>query len=349
MLERKRQTGDTLEQAEASDNLPAQAYPALLHIRTNTGTFPLDTTETHSQPGLDGWSSRYPVNHPTPLSDHPGGSHPTPHAVISTEEERRSVESSLRPTKINVTPSQARRGSLPYPTPINTSMNSLSNHSFVARGSNSGSEKATRSQIPLHLAVSMGGRRASLPNNSRSISLGSFKPPRTGNNPAASGLSQVFQRELSPIADRDQPDGHPSYSGEGGPLSYFEHLPNWSGGSSALSGPLPNPDYSFGFTDHTPLNSATLNDASLPLVTPGLEYPSAQSAMGYRDRMGSLASVMSQGSQATSSDTTEWAGTPYLYGNMPFGFDAAKIIQPEDGNHLSLAYGFDADTRRASA
>jgi hypothetical protein len=163
----------------------------------------------------------------------------------------------------------------------------------------------------------------------------------------------VTRRELSPILDHDtqhqqQPPFDASMLSTFSPLGSGHSsaaLPSAMENSLTVPGPLPNPGFSFGNNDPSAI-PPDFNDPSLPLITPMADHHGMPSAhLMYRDRVGSMASMFSQGTVESLDTIGEWE-TPYNYGTMP-DQDAAKILHPEDS--LCLPVEFDSGIRRASA
>lgn len=293
---------------------------------------------------FDGWSSRHPLYQAPNKTVHPGlPYHPSKAMGTGTTGEQHPVAYGYAPVqplypqsvaRSGMSTAPGRRGSLPYPPPIMTNTGSR----LV-----SPTERPAKSQIPMHLAMTLGGRRASLPVNSRSFSLGSFTPPRTG--ASAQRQPTTNKRELSPIVDQDSQQPFDTsllaaFSPEEVHGSHDGMLP--ANGSSTVPGPLPNPSFSFGYNDPNtpPIN---INDSVLPLMTPFADHPGLPSASYmYRNRIGSMTSMFSQETADSNADTI--GEYPYA-GN--FHHDGARILQSDD--HLMLPVDFDAGTRRASA
>jgi len=342
MLERKKAEDDDGDDAEPE---PTQGYPAMLHIRGDQGMpvhgYRLDTTGTNE---LDGWSSRHPLYEAPEKNGHPGQTNPMHKPTgLDAAVNQHSPAHGFPRAQPSYVPNQARsgvpsvqgrRGSLPYPPPIVTNPGNR----LV-----SPTDRPAKSQIPMHLAMTLGGRRASLPVNSRSFSLGSFTPPRTGASSQRQPMAN--KRELSPIADQDsQQPFDTSLLSAFSPTEIHGSVDEVSplNGSTAVPGPLPNPGFSFGFNDPNapPIN---VNDSSLPLMTPFADYSGLPSAnYMYRNRIGSMTSMFSQ--ETTDSNTDTIGEYPYI---ANFDQDGARILQSEE--HLMLPIDFDANSRRASA
>lgn len=383
MLERKRME-DGGDPEPAQNELPAQVYSALLHIREGPSAQQRDSAE-----GMTGWSSHYPANYGM-QQQYPGRHMMPPQPTqglyasgpISAPPMGRSNSSDMtrRPSWQQSSPGaikglpliqQARRGSLPYPAPIQTNVpNGLQPQQLGGAQTRTVSavERPARSQIPLHVAISMGGRRSSLPANSRSISLGSFTPPRIGSNAQAPTSSQVYRRGLSPIVDQDQYQfdtfDPQQYQQQGQmqnmgmqPSALPSALSSASPMQNRMPGPLPNPSFSFGVNNTAPQPSFqdTMDTSGLPMVSPADYNPPVPQYGGHRNySIVSLASAASGMSGTTATDSerwpldSEWERQPFGNNNASFSNDPAMVVQPDDGSHLVLPTGFDPD-RRASA
>lgn len=279
------------------------------------------------------------------------------------------------PGVMKVTPliQQARRGSLPYPPPQAPGAPLPKQPPILARTVSSSG--LARAQIPAHLAVSAAERRASLPLNSQSVSLGFFTPPRIGPKaPHPMGaLASISDEEHLPncVADgashgRQRPSTISSFSGVGEPnRSAHEDTDQRVHG-----GPLPNPEFSFG-NNGTVLRKASF--ASSASVSPNVASPTFPQAFLYRNRMGSMASILSQATTTDGTSDSDWERTqqlvtPSMLGNgdsvnvflglppdmgMPSDIGQGHTSQyREDGLEISnqqLLLPPSNDTRRASA
>ncbi|KAK8847347.1 hypothetical protein IAR55_005204 [Kwoniella newhampshirensis] len=233
--------------------------------------------------------------------------------------------------------SAARRGSIPYPTPI-TAMpppNSTSPKFSPA------AQRVMSSA--LHLAAMKNNtRRASMPGTAQLISSGPFTPPRNVSNQHQVGNRSA--RELSPIKDHDHENNHqelthqqfdpesdfsttyvtpPSSTYNPSIISPISYLPTNSTGYDpsmpfSPNSPLPNPGFTFG---------GDVNNAPATDDAEAARQQQIYLSLQQRGRMGSLASV--------GTFTTE-AGTDLE--------DTSAEWYTQDGPE-----GFDPDARRASA
>ncbi|KAJ9107683.1 hypothetical protein QFC21_001143 [Naganishia friedmannii] len=236
---------------------------------------------------------------------------------------------------------QARRGSLPYPPPagsLNTAASSakpLSALPGLVR-TVSGSSSVLRPQLPLHLAIALNnGRRASLPINSQTVSLGPFTPPRIG-------AKSLNQSTLMAIAD-DEHLLHPvsratnGYFASHSALAHgsFANKSDESGDTTPEAkaenseyGPLPNPGFSFGEGI-----CATQNGSSTSTLFMSSRTHMPQGHTVYRDRMGSLASTLSHATTTDDASDSDWERTQQLV--TPF--------VPLDGEHMTSFPGLVPD------
>ena len=347
MLEKKKTEDDDGTDSDPKMDIATSGYPAMLHIRgEQDGHSAGDRSALPNNHELEGWSSRHPG-----YDKRDGSSRP--HQLHSAQQSHaNNAANSIayhpppdygrpHPLQVRTNPPvlQGRRGSLPYPPPVVTSPNGR-----IA----SPAERPPRSQIPMHLAMTLGGRRASLPTNSRSFSLGSFTPPRTGANMQRQPYAN--KRELSPILDQDaQPHFDPNMLSTFSPLESQPSATMTSpmNGPLSVPGPLPNPGFSFGNNDPNAMPPPDFNDPSLPLMTPLVDQQGLPTGnMMYREhRIGSMASMFSQGTMESADTVGDW-DVHYNYG-AGLDQDAAQILRPEDS--LALPIDFDSSTRRASA
>lgn len=336
MLERKKAEEDDADDEEPAAN---QGFTSMLHIR---GEHDMSGNGHHLEAmranELDGWSSRHPLYDAPEKNGHSGPAAATGSDAVAGQNAslygypRGQAPHPQNPARYGHSTVPGRRGSLPYPPPI------------VINGSNRlvpQTERPTKSQIPMHLAMTLGGRRASLPVNSRSFSLGSFTPPRNG--ASSQRLPMPSKRELSPIVDQDpQQPFDTSLLTAFSPDEMHPPVDGISPYNGSVPGPLPNPAFSFGFNDPNapPIN---VNDSALPLMTPFADHHGLPSAnYMYRDRIGSMTSMFSQETTDSNADTI--GEYPYM-GN--FDQDGARILLPDE--NLMLPVEFDSNVRRASA
>jgi hypothetical protein len=158
------------------------------------------------------------------------------------------------------------------------------------------------------------------------------------------------KRELSPILDQDaQSHFDPNMLSTFSPLDSQPSAAITSpmDGPLSVPGPLPNPGFSFGNNDPNAMPPPEFNDPSLPLMTPIMDQQGLSSGnMMYREnRIGSMASMFSQGTMESADTVGDW-DVQYNYG-AGLEQDAAQILRPEDS--LALPIDFDSSTRRASA
>lgn len=240
---------------------------------------------------------------------------------------------------VKLTPmGQARRGSLPYPPP--QSPVGATPPVLARTVSSSG---LARAQIPAHLAISSNGRRASLPVNSQSISLGFFTPPRIG--PKAMGtLGAIADDEHLLYQEPTQPPSAPIAR-----VAPANQLGQW--------GPLPNPEFSFGNTASVARKASLSSAASM---SPNVVSPVFPEGSVYRNRMGSMASILSQATTADGTSDSDWERTqqlitPFMMSNAEsmnmFGGPDMGSYLVEDGPEMNkqLRVPLYNDTRRASA
>lgn len=241
----------------------------------------------------------------------------------------------------------ARRGSIPYPTPLSASF---------ADGRNGGvSPKFSPSVRPmpstLHLtAIRNNSRRASMPGPPQLISSGPFTPPRivsahypllsnaTSGTTANNANNGRQTRELSPIKDTDTESGG-NANGNGQSFTFSEtdfsttyltppsstYNPSGNSTNSSISntqlgdlqtpqnGPLPNPTYSFGANPMFATGQQTEEEAKRAQAI----FMSIQE----RGRLGSLASIDTGGTWTT--DGTSTVDETEL-GDIMFGFDQSR-------------------------
>lgn len=245
---------------------------------------------------------------------------------------------------------QARRGSLPYPPPQGSGVPPVMPPPILVRTVSSSG--LARAQIPPHMVDASTQRRASLPLNAQSVSLGFFTPPRIG--PRALGsvgtLAAITDDEhlqhYSKVGDEHVPQVW-SHLASSAPVSSSNtgersHITN---GVNQANGPLPNPEFSFG-------NGATVarkaSFASTASMSPNVASPTFPQGYLYRNRMGSMASMLSQATTTDGTSDSEWERnqqlvTPYILGNG----DAMKVFVglPPDVGMPSGAPGFPPSNR----
>lgn len=238
---------------------------------------------------------------------------------------------------------QARRGSLPYPPPAGSSNTATSSAKPLSAPPGlvrtvSGSS-VLRPQLPLHLAIALNnGRRASLPINSQTVSLGPFTPPRIG-------ARSLNQSTLMAIAD-DEHLLHPMSGATGG---YLANHSAFAHGSSANKsddsgdttpeakvhnseyGPLPNPGFSFGEGTSVTQDGSSTSTLFTSSHTHMPQLP--QGATVYRDRMGSMASILSHATTTDDASDSDWERTQQLV--TPF--------MPSDGENMTSFPGLASD------
>lgn len=279
---------------------------------------------------------------------------------------------------------EARRGSLPYPTPV-TAPPQRTVQPGPVPSSPSGRH------LPAHLMGMRAGRRASLPTGAMTISSGPFTPPRVGNihpltaRTPVNGLTTAYgqispanKRELSPIADHEQLQDGPNGSKQDRPrelkvqttLSYQGtslHTPlsaQFTQSSSSYDnvspeaiddlvqsqftlsqGPLPNPTFSFG-SAMPPTEAFPQGDTS----------PFSNDQMGpmydfTKARFGSIASIETSQTDATENGSgSEW-GMPadwMTQVNLSQIFEDGGV-DLNAGGYMTVPQGFHPDARRASA
>ena len=263
-----------------------------------------------------------------------------------------------KPGAIKPTPliSQVRRGSVPYPPPQSPSTGMFIMPQRPPPPPNLSravsSSALARAQIPPHLAANTSpSRRASLPVNSQSVSLGFFTPPRIGTQASSGGLSAITDDEHL-LASSVPHNASQSAIAMEAPMSVAINP------QGQPYGPLPNPEFSFGN------NSRVDRKASLTSSTSGSPHiasPMFSQGFAYRNRMGSMASTFSQATTADGTSDSDWERTqqlvtPYtptslvqVYSDVP-----AEMVQGlrEDGvdvNNKQLMAPVYNDFRRASA
>lgn len=260
--------------------------------------------------------------------------------------------------------SQVRRGSVPYPPPqISASatytMPSQRPPPPPSLSRTVSSSALARAQIPPHLVPDPSTcRRASMPANSHSISLGFFTPPRIGSKTTGptGALSAIADDEhlLGPsVPTASTHAGHPLASGSAGTTS------NANGHQTQPYGPLPNPEFSFGNSGPVERKSSLTSSAS---VSPHVTSQMFMQGAAYRNRMGSMASTLSQATTTDGASDSDWERTQqlvtpfipsngiYVYGDLPA--DAVQGGYREDGPDLKkrqLMVPLYHDSRRASA
>jgi hypothetical protein len=214
---------------------------------------------------------------------------------------------------------QARRGSLPYPPPQGPGAQLAVQPPVMVRTVSSSG--LARAPIPPHLANASTERRASLPLNAQSVSLGFFTPPRIG--PRALGSMGT----LAAITDDEHLQHYPKVGDVHDPAS---SAPVPAGNASGThcqanpvvdqvcqNGPLPNPDFSFGNGASVARKASFTSSAS---VSPNVASPTFPHGFLYRNRMGSMASMLSQATTTDGTSDSEWERTqhlvtPYMLGN----------------------------------
>ncbi|KAJ9108573.1 hypothetical protein QFC19_002289 [Naganishia cerealis] len=276
---------------------------------------------------------------------------------------------SLGAIKSTPTIGQARRGSLPYPPPGSPNTASSAKPLYTPPGMARAVSNASvpRPHLPLHLAIAMNnGRRASLPNNSQSVSLGHFTPPRIG-------AKSLNQSTLMSIAD-DEHLLHPlsgvanGYIASGQDQSLSPKNSDGSGGTTPEAkverlheyGPLPNPGFSFGHVDSANQNASSTSISfmsSSDTHIPQLPH----NGTVYRDRMGSLASTLSHATTTDDASDSDWERgqqlvTPFMLPDgdhmQAFPGLVPDIRQSEDKGpivNMRLNAPLRSETRRASA
>lgn len=242
--------------------------------------------------------------------------------------------------------SAARRGSIPYPTPLSISTMDMSGRPGPNSGSSSPKFSPSVRPAPsaLHLAaIRNNTRRASMPGPPQLLSSGPFTPPRIVSYPINSSLNTGPSRELGSIKDNEGENAH-SAPDPSPPFMFSEsdfsttfitpqsstYYPSGSYGSLSssdmagpddssklaeqqnLNGPYPNPAFSFGnnavFT--MPSDAQQMDESRRAQAI----YESIQQ----RGRMGSLASIGTNDSDATAG-TAGTGGTGGTGDELDFG------------------------------
>ncbi|GHJ90229.1 hypothetical protein NliqN6_6631 [Naganishia liquefaciens] len=258
-----------------------------------------------------------------------------------------------KPGAIKPTPliSQVRRGSVPYPPP-----HSPSAGIFVmpqrpppppSLSRAVSSSALARAQIPSCLASdSSPNRRASLPVNSHSISLGFFTPPRIGTKAATGALSAITDDEHLLGSNVSEHASHSAFAGA--PLSVATEP------QGQPYGPLPNPEFSFGNTTRVDRKASLTSSTS---GSPHITSPMVTQGLAYRNRMGSMASTFSQATTTDGTSDSDWERTqqlvtPYtptsvmqVYSDIP----AEMVEVGANVNNKQLLVPVYNDFRRASA
>jgi hypothetical protein len=309
----------------------------------------------------------------------------------ASESERRVHDEIMSPSRKASqsalgTAAEARRGSLPYPSPLAA----VAPRAVPSLGPVPISP-ATR-HLPAHLIGTRAGRRASLPTGVMTVSSGPFTPPRVGNihpltsarvQPNTLGPGFGRERELSPIQDHEHsPDGsanapkpdHPrglTVQTSLGCSSATLHTPVSSNYSQSTSpydtvspdavddfvqarfansqGPLPNPTFSFGSAMPPPPESFTPTEP---------KFAADQTAPVYdftKARFGSIASIGTNQTDATENGSGSDWGMPadwMAQVNLSQIFEdgtADQITAMKPTGYMSVPQGFHPDARRASA
>ena len=344
---------------------PSQLTP--FGTRYTQTTSPLDTNgnQHYMPPSLGAVGRRVSLGAPVPVAS----------VYDETNSPRRPALGSA---------AEARRGSLPYPSPL-TAPPQRTVQPGPVPSSPSGRH------LPAHLMGMRAGRRASLPTGAMTISSGPFTPPRVGNihpltartttNGLTAGyghISPANKRELSPIEDHEQvPDGSTglkqerprelkvqtslSYQGTSlqSPLSAQfaqsassyenvspETLDDLVQSQFTLSqGPLPNPTFSFGSA--MPPSDAFPQDDTSPFGsdTVGPIYDFTKA------RFGSIASIETSQTDATENGSGSDWGMPadwMTQVNLSQIFEDGGVDM-NAGGYMTVPQGFHPDARRASA
>jgi hypothetical protein len=259
--------------------------------------------------------------------------------------------------------SQVRRGSVPYPPP-----QSPSTGMYVvpqrpppppSLARTVSSSALARAQIPPQAVSSpnpSNGRRASLPVNSHSISLGFFTPPRIGSKAASGSLGAIADDEH--LLGIHVPD---TAGGQSGPPALAAGssgtTPEANGQPPRPYGPLPNPEFSFGNSGGADRKASLTSSAS---VSPHIASPVFAQGVAYRNRMDSMASILSQATTEGASDSdwerTQQLVTPFMPSNgmHVYGDASGDMVQGyrmdgPDVNNKQLMVPMYHDFRRASA
>lgn len=252
--------------------------------------------------------------------------------------------------------SQVSAGSVPYPPPQSPSTGTFAMPQRPPSSPNLSravsSSALARAQIPPHLAANTSpSRRASLPVNSQSVSLGFFTPPRIGTRATSGGLSAIADDEHL-LASSVPHNASQSAIATEAPMSVAINP------QGQPYGPLPNPEFSFGN------NSREDRKASLPSSTSGSPHiasPMFNQGFAYRNRIGSMASTFSQATTADGTSDSDWERTqqlvtPYTPTSVAQVYSdvRADMVQglQEDGvdvNNKQLMVPVYNDFRRASA
>lgn len=243
----------------------------------------------------------------------------------------------------------ARRGSIPYPTPLLAP-------GYGSPNVNPLSPRASPVVRPmpsqLHLAAMRNNtRRASMPGAAQLISSGPFTPPRNVSGQAGQGVLSMGRvtRELSPIKDHCEDSNRSLYPETGFTTTFVTppsstYLPNGDSlptdstaqfsspadgmpytpfDPTSSTGPLPNPSFQFGqqtSQDGSHLGQGMLMGMNLTASTGGgmADDQIYMMMMQQRGRMGSIGSI---GTYTTENGTegSEWGGGDWLAG--PDGFE----------------------------
>lgn len=273
------------------------------------------------------------------------------------------------PVGAAATMSQARRGSLPYPTPGAPPPGALANAAAAAGMRVVSGPGATRTHVPLRLAMTMtnGGRRASLPGTGRIMPLSSagakireLSPIQDEQSAAAASAAQRDVK-TDPIAPTQLP-------GSSSGLDFVMPKALVTGVPDVEIGAMPNPGFTFGGgagaamgggATFNAFDGYTFGGRPDAVISPG--EPSSSSSNNpftFRGRMGSIASIFTQTTDAGTDGGTLSDTDRFQQGGAPFDMSQYTFMPVEGGNGaaagagmggLQVPVGFNPDERRASA
>lgn len=229
----------------------------------------------------------------------------------------------------------ARRGSIPYPTP------QMSGPPASTSPLSPKFSAACRGPSTLHMAaVRNNTRRPSIPGAAQLISSGPFTPPRVVSNQHQTAAQNKGTRELSPIQDHEV---YNTYGGEyqpwSGDLPPSMYLPPAEGFHDGRpfshDSPLPNPAFSFGCAPQG-------LDAQEIMSIGQMDEKQQQMymMMQQRDRLGSIASIGTMGTESGTEGGESASGEWLVDGPEGFDPDARRASAPPDLLHQIGLMGF---------
>lgn len=344
----------------AKKNLEGEQGGALTHAVAGYPTSGQQSSPTVDHSGQEDQSQRYSQIGAGQTSQMPMDATVYPRGPQDQNENQSGRSGVMKPTPLI---SQVRRGSVPYPPPHSPSTGMYvvpqrpAPPPSLARTVSSSA--LARAQIPPQVVPSRSpsnGRRASLPVNSHSISLGFFTPPRIGNKAAPGALGAIADDEH--LLGVHLPDGVGGQAGLSVPAEGSSNTtPEANGQPSRPYGPLPNPEFSFGNSGGADRKASLTSSAS---VSPHIASPVFAQGMAYRNRMDSMASTFSHATTEGASDSdwerTQQLVTPFMPSNgmQVYGDVSGEMVQGyrmdgPDVNNKQLMVPVYHDFRRASA